>query len=106
MQQLFQSCGYFAYENPFSVFGYPYQVNAQSMFCMGSCPISGHNRLCQKTPPLRYRFAPGDQKTPGLKTWGFLVVSIKWELCLQLLKVNFFETDLGESNGLNIHAVT
>jgi mRNA interferase RelE/StbE len=43
---------------------------------MGSCPISGHDRLCQKTPPLRYRFAPGDHSSPGLKTWGFLAVSI------------------------------
>jgi hypothetical protein len=49
----------FAYDNPSSVFGYPYQVNSQSMFCMGSCPISGHDRLCQKTPPLRYCSAPG-----------------------------------------------
>jgi len=53
VHQFLQADGYFALENSFAIFGYPYQMILKSMFCMGARGVPGLNQIMPDWPPLR-----------------------------------------------------
>jgi hypothetical protein len=76
VQKLSEPDGYFASQDSFSIFRYPYQMILKPMLRVGPSCISSHNQIMPDWPPLRQLnwLRSGCHSSPGLKAWGFLAV--------------------------------
>jgi hypothetical protein len=73
VQKLSEAAGYFASQNPFPIFRYPYQMILKPMLRVSTCDIPGHNQIMPDWPPLRQlKLAPFRVPfIPRLESLGF-----------------------------------
>jgi len=80
VHQFFQADAYFALQNSFSIFWYPYQMILEPMFCMRACGVASHNQIMPDWPPLRQLKLASFRVPfiPRLKSLGFSGIQIKF----------------------------
>jgi hypothetical protein len=73
VQKSSETDGYFASQDSFPIFRYPYQMILKPMLRVGPCYISGHNQIMPDWPPLRQLKLASFQVPfiPRLESLGF-----------------------------------
>jgi hypothetical protein len=74
IEQLLEAADYFASKHSLPIFWDPYEMDLQTMLCMSSSPVPGHDKIMPELPPLRQIklwLRSGLPFIPSLKRLGF-----------------------------------